>query len=60
MFHLLMHSLTVEMQNTGFYLSFRQGKMNQSKPNLIAISATFDKGPDFVCVFSSGSLLLTL
>lgn len=56
MFHLFMHCLTVEMQNTEFNLSFRQGKVNQSKPNLVAISPTFDKGPDFVCVFSSGSI----
>lgn len=33
-----------------------KGKVNQSKSKLIAVSAVYDKGPDFVCAFSSGSL----
>lgn len=33
-----------------------KSKVNQSKPNLRAFAATFDKGPDFVCAFSSGSI----
>lgn len=59
--HLFMQSLTVEMQNTlqNFFVNFTcvlsKGKVNQSKSKLIAVSAAFDKGPDFVCIFSSGS-----